>query len=520
MKKKLLFKTLYHCASVFLILFMAINLTTIAQAADITSTGNGDWSSTTPDEPWPNGGVPEAGDNVTIASPYWVDLDVETADLNNFTMNSGSYIVGVSVLNMEGNLQIDGGWYGTGTVNLIGTAAQTINGSSSNLYNLTINNSAGVTLQSDMGITSTLTLTSGLLTLGNYNLTLGSSSTIGGAPSASNMIVATGDGELRKRLMIIGSFTFPVGDNTNYSPVTLNFTSGTFYDISYAGVNLKNVKNSNNTSTADFLNRYWTVTQFGIPIFSCGVSLYYVQADVVGTEANIYCGSYNGSSWTLLNVTDVDSNKLSGTVTSFSTFTGGEQSALPVELTSFTSSTSDNSVQLTWSTAGELNNAGFEIERRTVNDGAEWVKIGFVQGNGTTNEPKNYSFDDKKLSTGKYNYRLKQLDYNNKATLFDLSNAVEIGKPKKFELSQNYPNPFNPITKIDYNLPFNGNVTLNIYDISGREITTLVNNTQEAGFYTVQFNANNFASGTYFYRISASNGQENLVMTKRMLLIK
>ena len=193
---------------------------------------------------------------------------------------------------------------------------------------------------------------------------------------------------------------------------------------------------------------------------------------------------------------------------------------LPVELTSFSSTVKDRYVRLNWSTACELNNAGFEIERRTVNDGAEWVKIGFVQGNGTTNEPKHYSFEDKKLSTGKYNYRLKQLDYNNSAILYDLSNAVEIGIPKKFELSQNYPNPFNPITKIDYNLPFNGNVSLKIYDISGREIATLVNNTQEAGFYTTQFNAHNFASGIYFYRISADNGNENFVMTKRMLLIK
>ena len=196
------------------------------------------------------------------------------------------------------------------------------------------------------------------------------------------------------------------------------------------------------------------------------------------------------------------------------------ESPLPVELTSFTSTVNDRDVKLNWSTACELNNAGFEIQRRTVNDGAEWIKIGFVEGNGTTNELNNYSFEDKKLSTGKYNYRLKQIDYNNSATLYDLSSDVEIGTPKKFELLQNYPNPFNPITNIDYNLPFSGNLTLKIYDISGREINTLVNKTQEAGYYTVQFNASNFASGTYFYRISADNGLEDFVMTKRMLLIK
>jgi len=177
----------------------------------------------------------------------------------------------------------------------------------------------------------------------------------------------------------------------------------------------------------------------------------------------------------------------------------------PVELFSFTASVSKNDVTLKWTTAWEINNAGFEIERKSVGDGLQWTKMGFVKGNGTTNEPKNYTFEDKKLSSGKYNYRLKQIDYNKAATIYDLSSTI---------------NPFNPITKIDYNLPYNGNVTLKIYDISGREITTLVNKTQEAGFYTIQFNANNFASGTYFYRISATNGQENFVMTKRMLLIK
>ena len=283
-----------------------------------------------------------------------------------------------------------------------------------------------------------------------------------------------------------------------------------------------------------YSNAYWDIVPNGGSNYVYDMTLYYDNAirGTIGLEDDIRMAKSNdGIVWQafLTQGTGTGQYEINTTaktitvygLTDFSYFTLTDKNApLPVELTSFTSTVNDRDVELNWSTACELNNAGFDIERRTVNDGVEWVKIGFVQGNGTTNEPKNYSFEDKKLSTGKYNYRLKQLDYNNKTTLFDLSNAIEIGKPKKFELSQNYPNPFNPITKIDYNLPFNGNVTLNIYDISGREITTLVNNTQEAGFYTVQFNANNFASGTYFYRISANNGQENFVMTKRMLFIK
>ena len=248
----------------------------------------------------------------------------------------------------------------------------------------------------------------------------------------------------------------------------------------------------------------------------------YVDNSVPGVSWSNLVAYYQFNETSGTNLPDESSNSNDGTLYNFLVPSCWvlSDAPLPVELTSFTFAVKDRDVKLNWSTACELNNAGFEIERKPAGDGAMWTKIGFVQGNGTTNEPKNYSFEDKKLSTGKYNYRLKQLDYNNKATLFDLNNEVGIGTPKKFKLSQNYPNPFNPITKIDYNLPFNGNVTLKIYDISGRKITTLVNKTQEAGYYTIQFNADNFASGTYFYRISAKNGQENFVKTKRMILVK
>ena len=210
----------------------------------------------------------------------------------------------------------------------------------------------------------------------------------------------------------------------------------------------------------------------------------------------------------------------SGAFMNFAAVETNGENPLPVELTSFTSTVNDRNVRLNWSTAVEFNNAGFEIERRIVNNGSQWTKIGFVEGNGTTNEPKNYSFTDTKLHTGKYNYRLKQIDYNNVSTFFNLSNAIEIGVPKKSELSQNYPNPFNPVTSIDYNLPFTGTVSLKIYDINGREIVTLVNETQTAGYYTVQFDASKFASGIYIYQITTDDGQDNFEMTKRMILVK
>ena len=208
---------------------------------------------------------------------------------------------------------------------------------------------------------------------------------------------------------------------------------------------------------------------------------------------------------------------------SSSTFYSIEQGPLPVELTCFYSEINKRNVILRWRTAWEINNSGFEVQRRTVqNEGqnSDWVKIAFVRGYGTTNSEKDYILEDKNLITGKYKYRLIQIDYNNAATIYDLSSTINIGIPKKSELSQNYPNPFNPITKIDYNITYNSKVTLKVFDITGREISTLVNETQEAGYYTVQFNASEFASGTYFYRLTTESGQDNFVMTKRMILVK
>jgi hypothetical protein len=195
---------------------------------------------------------------------------------------------------------------------------------------------------------------------------------------------------------------------------------------------------------------------------------------------------------------------------------GPDNNALPVELASFTSSINNNNVELRWQTINEMNNSGFDIERRTENSNA-WTKIGNVAGNGTTNEIKNYSFDDNNLQSGQYNYRLKQIDFNGNYQYFNLSSEVIVGVPEKFELSQNYPNPFNPVTKINYSLPIDGKVSLKIFDVSGREVASIFNNeVQNAGYYTVTFNAGNLSSGVYFYRLISGNFSQ----TKKLILLK
>lgn len=187
----------------------------------------------------------------------------------------------------------------------------------------------------------------------------------------------------------------------------------------------------------------------------------------------------------------------------------------PVELSSFSSSVNVRDVKLFWSTASEINNAGFEIERK-LTTANEWSKLGYVAGK---NIAASYTFEDRRLNSGKYNYRLKQIDNNANFKYYPLDNAVEVGLPSKLSLCQNYPNPFNPVTKIDYDLPFDSRVKIVIFDITGRELMNLVNEVQNAGYYTHQFNAGLFSSGTYFYRLEAT-GVSNYLMTKKMVLIK
>ncbi len=149
----------------------------------------------------------------------------------------------------------------------------------------------------------------------------------------------------------------------------------------------------------------------------------------------------------------------------------------------------------------------------------QWKEAGFVNGNGTTSEPKDYSFEDRKLQTGKYKYRLKQIDFNGGYEYFQLENDVFVDKPAVFSLSQNYPNPSNPKSKIDFEIPFEGRVVIKVYDVLGRQVLSIINDTKEAGYYSVEFDGSNLASGIYFYRIIVE-GAQSFSKTLKMILVK
>ncbi|MCP5062357.1 MAG: T9SS type A sorting domain-containing protein [Ignavibacteriae bacterium] len=187
---------------------------------------------------------------------------------------------------------------------------------------------------------------------------------------------------------------------------------------------------------------------------------------------------------------------------------------LPVELTTFSASVNNNNIELNWETATEVNNYGFNIERKL--ETGDWNKVGFVNGHGNSNSPKNYSYVDNTVNNaGKYFYRLKQVDIDGS---YEYSSTAEIDLTAQldYKLNQNFPNPFNPTTNIQFSLPEVSQVKLVVFNTIGEQVAELVNENMEAGNHNVKFNASDLNSGIYIYQIEA-NG---FVQVRKMILVK
>jgi hypothetical protein len=280
---------------------------------------------------------------------------------------------------------------------------------------------------------------------------------------------------------------------------------------------------------------YWDITRStnGGSDFTYNITFNYDEAqigNIAESNLRIAKSTDNGSSWTPFLA--AIPNELNNTITvngldGFSLFTLTDvNDPLPVELNSFTAVPSGRDINLKWETETEVSSYGFEIERSqmsNVKSQTEWTKIGFVAGHGNSNSPKQYSFTDNNLNSGKYIYRLKMVD-NDGSYEYSPEVESEIGTPKDYVLSQNYPNPFNPTTKIEYQLPFESNVNIELYNITGERVDVLVNQEQAAGYYTVEVSSTQYrlSSGVYIYRMTAVSTKDlkNYTQLKKMVLLK
>ncbi len=192
----------------------------------------------------------------------------------------------------------------------------------------------------------------------------------------------------------------------------------------------------------------------------------------------------------------------------------GKYGVVPVELSSFSAVLNADKILLSWSTATEINNRGFYIERKS---SGKWSERGFVPGNGTTSEQRSYNFTDdlNDITAGQQiYYRLKQVDFDGH---FQYSHQVEAGfQPNAYYLSQNYPNPFNPTTSIKFTIPESGNVRVKIFDVLGNEVRTLLDETRNPGSYELNVDASGLSSGVYFYSMES----DRFHSVKKMMLLK
>ncbi|MGE5362698.1 MAG: DUF5050 domain-containing protein [Bacteroidota bacterium] len=253
-----------------------------------------------------------------------------------------------------------------------------------------------------------------------------------------------------------------------------------------------------------------TVTFSG---FSSGVSTGGTYYLLTGDISDSPTGTVRGE---IVQKSDLNivSGLLSGTITNAVLSSGS--SPLPVELTAFAGKAEGTDVKLTWQTATEINNHGFEIERALHEaELAElnYEKISFAAGAGNSNSTKSYAYTDKALQPGKYSYRLKQIDTDGKYSYSETAEITIGAMPQLFELSQNFPNPFNPSTLITYMLPSAADVTLKVYDLLGREVASLTDGWQEAGTYQISFNAGDLSSGLYIAEIKAGAFSQRIKMT-------
>ncbi len=322
-------------------------------------------------------GARSMGGNLTIGSGSTLNQSTVT-DGQHLTVGGSVDVQGTLTLSTaKSDLFLGGNWTrgASGTFTPNGsivefnstTAAQTINGATT-FDRLTINNSNGVSLNAAQVVNTNLNLSNGRLTLGAYDLTMGSSAeAIAGTHSATRMIVADSTGALCKRYSANGSYDFPIGDVTgtaDYSPATLSFGSGSYSAEAQACVRVTDAKHPKNLSANHYITRYWTVTQSNITSFSCATTFNYVNStdDIAGTEANIKTGKW-GTVWTVGAAANTTNHTVGDTFTSFSDITGGEAGTLAVDLAAFTADATPTGVTLAWETVSETDNAGFNVYR-------------------------------------------------------------------------------------------------------------------------------------------------------------
>jgi sortase (surface protein transpeptidase) len=481
-----------------------------------TGTTNGDWNNT---NNWSCPAIPTSSTDVTIPSGV-PNMPVITtvAIARNIEINTG----GSLTLGSSSQVSIFGSITNSGTFNTTngkvvfsGSSQQTL---PSGIFNkLELNNAAGIVLNGGTILSDSLILTNGKLVLGANDLTIGSNAIIHGGSTAS-YIVTNGIGSLIVQnigaLGKTGNVIIPVG-NATYNPVTLN-NSGTAdhftvkvidsVTLNYTGTTPTGTRLTNNT-----VNRTWLISEQTAGGSNVNISLQWNGADELSgfSRNSSYVAHYANNAWsagTAGSATGTNPYVLTlNGVNSFSPFAVGSNGTLPVKLIEFTAHAKGKFAILEWSTAQEIDNNYFEIERSV--NGTDFYPIGKVKGKGNSNVLSNYSFTDLSLNANRVNYyRLKQVDLNGH---FEYSKTISLQVNDKLNNKLNvYPNPLNSQSKLEYILDKDSKVDIAIYNMLGQQILVLTDAEQTAGMHQIEIPM--MSTGVYLLEMIIDNNRQTI----------
>jgi Secretion system C-terminal sorting domain len=461
-----------------------------------------------------------------------------TFSVDNFTITAGTLNFNLTgTMNFKENISVASGATlnfnpaAAATVTLDGSSAQTISNSGTLTFgpnsSLTVNNSAGIILSTSISTTA-LNFTSGKISTGSNTLTV----TSGFSGYGAGKFV---DGNLAVPLGATGVYTFPVGQGSDYLPVSMNFTSLTGSDnITVSAIDKSTTPPGGSLGSNQVLNRYFSVNKgSGITGFSADVTFTYTDGDVAtagATESALKVFQWDGAQWhplaTAINTT-ANTADVSG-LTSFSDFvlSGTSDAPLPVTMKGLSATMEAGKVRLNFATATELDVSGFNILRSLSKDGpfdmvSSYTSNASLKAAGTATNGGSYTFVDPRVSSGKtYFYRIDAVNKAGGSQQVGGILEVQVTIPKDFAVYQNYPNPFNPSTTIRYDLKEQSNVRLDVYNLLGMKVRS-ESFQKEAGTFETQLDLADLPSGIYYFRmIITGKSGSGFVGTKKALLIK
>ncbi len=485
--------------------------------------------------------ITQANRIATLTRPTTRTIDLEdnfavTASASQPALNIGAnttlFIAGFT-LTVNGNMLGSGTIQGEGFVEVNATpAAIQIDGLT--IDNLTLQDTDGATLIADATISNLSLAPNVKLTL-QSGVTLTVSSSVNVLNPETEYIITQTNAKLRQSVAGSDFKLFPVGTSARAFPLTITTATnvvGGDVNVSVDGSNPATGRMGDGTFAVQTIYRI-QAPSFNFNGDTVGIQFQWLTS---GEGSNFdrtksFPARWTGSVWesyrtnlalTRDNVPTLKSVSIDGLSVlagEWAVFSGDDDSPLPVSLIGFTAIATTRGIELAWRTATEQDNLGF-ILLRNGEEIASYQTEPRLRGNGTTLSESQYQFVDDAVEVGRtYTYRLRSVDLNGTIHDYDLSaTATAVEKIISYQLFQNYPNPFNPTTVIEYQLPEPSAVKLELFDVLGRKVATLVDARQDAGSYAVPFDVARYglASGAYLYRLSAGT----YLGAKKMLFVK